>query len=672
MGQNISTNGDNGENVSSSDLSSIRLFTKSQTAELFKILAFLKLSSLEVKTISTKLNITDLNESNALSYSDLSYVLGLSQNKDQDNDAIHPKFNYVIKLLYESFKFVGKFPFLQDYTFKNSDALNVDDLIISSFFHSGRYKKILSSDYNYSKLIFLSLSYPKIYNNDTTNSLGQNPKHYEKCSEKPNLSESFAEGDHETFQIEIQKSHFADQEETNEILAKRVKWGTFNHVQSFDEIEIDSLTIKAYDLVQLFTLFLILTSIPKKEHSAMQEQTINSITNKWSDFEFYALSLVRYINLEINDHNLKTYDISYKNFKTGMDKTLVNLITDGLTQLFKNGLLSAVHSDKIKSESKVAASHVPKLAQDNGNKTKSQRVKHTFPKFEESKLVNNASLALMSIIFNASDIKVTNQNLVNLYSGSESGFSIRSLELKIFKWQAPTLLMVSGKRLKSKTTKSNKRYHQFISEYPRYFRTPEESKKEWQSDNDTITYAVLIKAPWRTSNKKNFGDENTKIISLSPRLDFYNSVMSPIHKSELIYFNNLGLGLGFGNEQPINKHNVKRYVPGDVSLTIDANLEFGVFRHISSVGTNASSFFTKSQQLEAKNEDFEDRFMITDLEVWGIGSTAELEEQRLQWEWEEKQAAARQSVNLKNMGEERAFLEMVGLAGNHNASGGSI
>ena len=32
--------------------------------------------------------------------------------------------------------------------------------------------------------------------------------------------------------------------------------------------------------------------------------------------------------------------------------------------------------------------------------------------------------------------------------------------------------------------------------------------------------------------------------------------------------------------------------------------------------------------------------MITYLEVWGIGSTKELEEQRKQWEWEEKQAQA--------------------------------
>lgn len=113
-------------------------------------------------------------------------------------------------------------------------------------------------------------------------------------------------------------------------------------------------------------------------------------------------------------------------------------------------------------------------------------------------------------------------------------------------------------------------------------------------------------------------------------------------------------------------------MPGDISLTIEANLEFAIFRHISSPNSNGASFFQKSKQNEISVQDFEDRFMISDLEVWGIGSTKELEEQRKQWAWEEKQAEARQSVNLRGLGEERAFLEMVGLVGNHSANGGSM
>ena len=75
--------------------------------------------------------------------------------------------------------------------------------------------------------------------------------------------------------------------------------------------------------------------------------------------------------------------------------------------------------------------------------------------------------------------------------------------------------------------------------------------------------------------------------------------------------------------------------------------------------------------LQGSSQDYEDRFLITDLEVWGVGSSKELEEQKKQWDWEKKQAEARQSVNLRSMGEDRALLEMVGLVGNHG-SGGSV
>ncbi|KAM9923335.1 hypothetical protein OXX80_011582 [Metschnikowia pulcherrima] len=131
------------------------------------------------------------------------------------------------------------------------------------------------------------------------------------------------------------------------------------------------------------------------------------------------------------------------------------------------------------------------------------------------------------------------------------------------------------------------------------------------------------------------------------------------------------MGIGFGNEQPVNKNNTRRHLPGSVSLTIEANLEFGIFRHIVNAGANTPRFFETSSQDTVRDQDYEDRFMITDLEVWGVGSTKELDEQRKQWEWEEKQAQARQGVNLRNLGEERAFLEMAGLVGNQG-SGGSV
>ncbi|KAK7677404.1 hypothetical protein QCA50_019620 [Cerrena zonata] len=421
------------------------------------------------------------------------------------------------------------------------------------------------------------------------------------------VAEEYVPGDLENYVIEVVQG--AKDEEYN--TAHRIKWSTMNQVQSFDEVDVEELVINSHDLVQLFTFFLIIISVPKKKHSLMQQQVINSITKQWDSFEESAISLVRYIDVDLNIGNLKSSSVSYQDFKKGIDNSFDKLFQTGFNSMFKNGLFSSVQTE---NDSDSGSSDPVKPFNNN----------NTYPQKK----------------------------------GSESGFSIRSLELKIFKWQAPTLFLVGGKRLKPKTIQNNKRYQQFIQEYPRYFRTSEESKRNWQNDNDYITYAVLVKQPWRASNKRNFGDENTVIISLSPRLDYYKSITNSL-KGELIYFNNLGLGLGFGNDQPINKNNIKKYLPGDVSLTVEANLEFAVFRHIANISSNASSYFQKSQQKQVSKEDFEDRFMITDLEVWGVGSTQELEEQRKQWEWEEKQAEARQSVNLNTMNEDRAFLEML-------------
>ncbi len=109
------------------------------------------------------------------------------------------------------------------------------------------------------------------------------------------------------------------------------------------------------------------------------------------------------------------------------------------------------------------------------------------------------------------------------------------------------------------------------------------------------------------------------------------------------------------------------FAPGNVSLTIDESFEYGIFRHAGIGGTFRSS----NLPINAKVSEYDDIFSVTDIEVWGCGGDDELNEQLKQWEWEEREAKMRSSINTKNLGEERAFLEMAGLVGNHGASGGS-
>lgn len=619
-------------------------FTKDKILEYFNIQSHLQFRPVEIRAITSKLGIKNIKEKSDVTLKDLAYLLKII--KDEEIEGIDDNIKHVLNLLSNSFTVIGNFPFLQNET---APKLSIESLMKSALFHTGRYKKLLTADYDYLKLVFISLSdINKTY-----------------LEEKTSSSTSGSDNKEDTlYNLDVTDFSSEDDDST---LSRKIKWSTFSVIQSFDDTDLDSIYICAYDLLQLLTFFLIVSSVPEMSHTQMQDHLSKNIA-RWSEFETCCLSIIRYINLDISVKNIKTTKISYEEFKKGISNGLPIFFTNAWMKIFKNGVLSSINAADVTNSNEAPKSH------ENANDNEVSKVHKKIPKFVESKLINDASISLISMCLKnmKSNVSITTQNLIKLYAGSESGFSIRSLELKIFKWQAPTLLLVSGKRVKNKTMKHNNRYIQFNEMYPLYFRSLENPKKYWQDDNDKMTYAVIINLPWKNSNKNNFGDEDTVILNLLPRFDFYKSVHNPVLNGKLIYFNNLGMGLGFGNNQPINKNTVKKFLPGDISLTIESNLEFAIFRHISSPNSNAGTFFQKSKQDEISVQDFEDRFMISDLEVWGIGSTKELQEQRKQWAWEEKQAEARQSVNLRGLGEERAFLEMVGLVGNHSANGGSM
>ena len=127
-----------------------------------------------------------------------------------------------------------------------------------------------------------------------------------------------------------------------------------------------------------------------------------------------------------------------------------------------------------------------------------------------------------------------------------------------------------------------------------------------------------------------FGDSQTKLFQLSP---FHEVFKSSTSYSDYVYFNK-SHGIGIGSPLPPAK---SRNLPlGAVSLTLDDNLEFGVFNHNSAGG---GAFRSGSR------EDWQDRFEIEEIEVWGIGGVEEAEEQAKQWAWEEKEAMARRGLN---------------------------
>ncbi|WEJ96286.1 Restriction of telomere capping protein 5 [Yamadazyma tenuis] len=595
------------------------------------------LRPLEAAAIATKVNSTTLDEKTGLTPSDLAFLLQLADTAD-DVGSSDSGLVRSIRIIYDSCKVMESFPFISETAFDSAHSLTLDGIIAAAAFHSGRYRAIVRWEYHHCKLLYVSLCGARLLEYVT--------------DKRMSSSEQFPQGDRGNEKAVVVGGGAVrvavTSEPESDPLYKRIIWNRLESITNLDGVDVEDVPLCARDLHQLVTLLLVSASVTKAQRLKMHTVLRTLLATEWASFESAALCLLKYLNLGLETANLQRTFFSYEDVFENEFTVVAQLLKEGLGGLFKNGLLSALYEQS-------QASQLPQTLETRKNR------------FVDSKLLTSSSMAVVTTVLKSlrSEVQITKHNLIKLYIGREAGFSIRSLESKIFKWQAPTLLMVSGKRLKSKTASTNKRYVQFDSEYPRFFRSSESHLKSWQSNNDRVTYAVLVTPPWRTSNKKNFGDGNCVILSLSPHLDFFTSS----NRGESIYFNTLGSGLGFGNDQPINKNGVKKYLPGDVSLTIEPNLEFAVFRHVSSA--RGSLYFNRSKQPSLQSSDFEDRFMITDLEVWGIGSTKELEQQQKQWEWEKKQAEARQGVNLDRLKEDRAFMEMVGLVGNYGA-GGSV
>jgi hypothetical protein len=117
------------------------------------------------------------------------------------------------------------------------------------------------------------------------------------------------------------------------------------------------------------------------------------------------------------------------------------------------------------------------------------------------------------------------------------------------------------------------------------------------------------------------------------------------------------------------------YIPlGSVSLHIDDALEFGVFTHITSSGGSFQPSNLPATARSGNSADWQDRFEIDAIEVWGVGDASIAEEQRRHWLWEAREAERRKTVNL-GMGDieaDRELLKMAGLMKDEGRSGGSM
>jgi hypothetical protein len=254
-----------------------------------------------------------------------------------------------------------------------------------------------------------------------------------------------------------------------------------------------------------------------------------------------------------------------------------------------------------------------------------------------------------------------------LYNGNKHGFSMGSFEKQVFNWRAPTILLVKGRLLPSKPSSTRQRTLEDMLPLKRLTNSIEDS-----ASNQTLIYGAYIPSQWKYSGKNCFGDAQTQLFQLSPTHDVFPASQ---YSKDYVYFNKSptnppGLGLGtpvpFQSSAHSYSHTVFR--PGNVSIHLEDSLEFGIFTHLSEGGGS----FHPSKLPCRKGKDWQDRFEIIELEVWGCGGDDVALQQRRDWAFEEREAEARRRINMGTGDVEldRELLKMAGIIGDH--SGGSM
>ena len=204
-----------------------------------------------------------------------------------------------------------------------------------------------------------------------------------------------------------------------------------------------------------------------------------------------------------------------------------------------------------------------------------------------------------------------------LYLGGDAGFSMGSIEQKVFNWRAPSLLLVAGTRLPQEPEGARERA--FADTLPPK-RFP--NGASGNSTSGRVVFGAYLDVPWKHTYKEAVGGTETILFQLEPIHDVFRA--STISKDYATFTKS---GVGFGNPPPRAKlvSGLSSHISlGAVSLLLDESLEFGVFNHDS---TGGGSFHPS----QVRKTDWQDRFEIESLEVWGCGGDEEAEKQRAAW-----------------------------------------
>ncbi|KAF2109300.1 TLD-domain-containing protein [Lophiotrema nucula] len=357
----------------------------------------------------------------------------------------------------------------------------------------------------------------------------------------------------------------------------------------------------------------------------------------------------------------KNPGVTYRTWNTVLSASLPYLF-DGLHPLFEH-FLFAKDFDLSKKKNSTA----PLSAETHPVIPPPKTITNPEPLLREpGEILNLTVLSQLSFFIKGNNLF---HRLRPLYSGNKHGFSMGSFEKQVFNWRAPSILLVSGRLLPDAPSSARERA---LADNLPPKRLPSSIPDE-DASSTTLTLGAYIPVQWKHTARTSFGDTNSVLFQLAPTHDVFGaSTMS----SDYVYFNKhptSPAGVGFGSPVPhqsaAHTYAQGHITLGPVSLHMDDALEFGIFTHLSDGGGS----FHPSRLPCRRGKNWQDRFEIESIEVWGCGGDDVAEAQRREWAFQEREAEARRRINLGtgDIDADRELLRMAGLMGG-DRSGGSM
>lgn len=552
----------------------------------------------------------------------------------------------VSSVLFQMVSYLGAFPFAKD----APAVLGLDEMIIVIVIMTERYKKVLrSAQNNRNQLLYRSLSvFDRL-----------NAKEKEDAT---NMSNDTQASNGETkaagFAVDAPSNDDYDDDDDDDdglALAALESMDAMDVFKHSDAPPISHTSIPKESLRKLLTLLLLIAPLdPQQSLSEFGDQLTGDNLERLRNT---ADSVLRSFLHDENENDVK---IHLWNVAT----------TDSLPFLF-NGF-NALFEHFLFSKNLDFTKHVDSPTADSPDLSRSPPkspiiAPPPLPPLlaQEGEILNRASLSQLSFFLPSTSIF---HRLRLLYSGAEAGFSMRSFQTKVFNWRAPSILLVSGSRYSSSFTEQSGPERAFEDTLPpRRF----SSSSSTNDENEKVVFGVYLAQPWKQTYKDCIGDSETLLFQLSPMHEVFRA--SSVNK-DYVSFTQSPIpnpGINIGSPHPSARHTAGQpsNVPlGAVSLYLDDSFEFGVFTHDYSSGGGGAFHLSN-----ARKRNWQDRFEIESLEVWGCGGSEEAEEQRKRWLWEEREAEQRRRINVGrgDVEADRALLELAGLIGG-NRSGGSV